>query len=169
MAAAPFGLVAETASVTVVSLPTVVLAGVAVIELITGGFGAGGPTTTGTPVAPTASAPGHKVEWKPGSGIGIAQGAGSSCPTTLVPEPGPFIGPEPQNRKGKSWKLFETRGMPKLRFSGKTNSKTGRVYWPGIRPFACGVVEACEAIRAGVARGSIWQIVCNCGVSTAFT
>jgi hypothetical protein len=57
----PCGLVAETVRVTVVSLPTKVLAGVAVTELITGGFGTGGPATTAT--APTARAAGHRVEW----------------------------------------------------------------------------------------------------------
>src|SRR5471030_687534 len=163
-----FGLLAETARVTVVSVPTVVLAGVAVTELMSGGFGPGGGGGAAEE-APTADAPGHRFEWKTGSAIGGAHGAGSNWPTTVVPEPGPPIGPEPQNRNGRSWKLFSTIGVPKLRFSAKMNSNTGKVYLPGIRPIGVGVVEACLAVGLGAYRGSIWQIVCSAGVSAPFT
>src|SRR5476649_2173455 len=129
-----FGLVALAVSVTVVSVPAMALAGVAVTELITGGTGGGGPTTT-TTAAPTASAAGHRVEWKTGSAIGSAQGAGSSWPTTVVAVPGPPSGPEPQNRNGRSWKLAGMIGPPKARFSPKMNKKLGKVNWPSARPF----------------------------------
>src|SRR5205085_10979540 len=108
----------------------------------------GAPITGGNVrAAPTAFTPAHRLEWKIGSSIGAAHGGGSSWPTTGEELPGPSTGPEPQNRKGRSWKLFGTSASPKVRFSAKMNSKFGSRYWPACRPLATGFVSRFSGVQ----------------------
>src|SRR5215813_13681450 len=67
---------------------------------------------------------------------GICQGAGVSGPATGLFGSVGSKRPDPQKRKGMSWKLAETTGSPGCRVSGKTNSKFGALYCPSTSPLA---------------------------------